>query len=97
MKKEKKKSFPIIEGKNIINTELCVIAGELEDLAYNVECISHTINAFKYLVYYNEAEMSERSGCAVLDLIQDYANDKANEIAELSAQVKTLRKDGKTE
>lgn len=82
---------------DVSNLDIGVMANELEDLAYNVECISHTINAFKYLVYFNEMEMTERSGCAVLDLIQDYANDKANEIAELSAQVKTLRKDGKTE
>ena len=82
---------------DVSNFEIGVVAGELEDLSYDVECISHAITAIKHLVYYSDMEMTERSGCAVFDLIQKYAIDKANEIAELSAQVKTLRKDGKME
>lgn len=54
----KKSKTHIIDKSDVRSLEIGVVAGELEDLAYKVECISHAVTALKYLVYYNDMEMS---------------------------------------
>ena len=83
---------------DVSNFEIGVVAGELEDLAYDVECIGHILTVLrKPLFYNNESEVNERTGYAIFDLIRKFADERADEIAALSAQVRDLRKVGEAE
>lgn len=88
----------VIGAKDVQDFKLNVMEEELEDLAYDVECLKHLMDALKEGLFYNKkASYDERAGYAIFDLISWYVSEKSGEIDDVATQLRNLKKAGDEE